>query len=38
MSLGGVIEASIHLDGLMLKPTVIADNERVLVENGKLMI
>lgn len=38
MSLGGVVEASIHLDGLMLKPTVIADNERVLVENGNLMI
>lgn len=38
MSLGGVVEASIHLDGLMLKPTVIADKERVLVENGNLMI
>ena len=37
-SLGGVVESIIHLDGLMLKPTVIADNEKVLVENGNLMI
>jgi leucyl aminopeptidase (aminopeptidase T) len=37
-SLGGGVEASIHLDGLMLKPTVTADNQRRLVENGKLII
>ena len=38
MSLGGVVQAEIHLDGLMLKPTVIVDNKQVLVENGKLMV
>jgi leucyl aminopeptidase (aminopeptidase T) len=37
-SLGGVVEASVHLDGLMLKPTVTADNKNLLVENGKLII
>ena len=37
-SLGGTVEASVHLDGLLLNPTVIADNEKVLVENGKLMV
>jgi len=37
-SLGGVVEATIHLDGLMLKPTVIGDNENVIVENGDLRI
>jgi leucyl aminopeptidase (aminopeptidase T) len=37
-SLGGAVEASIHLDGLMLKPTVTADNKNLLVENGKLII
>jgi leucyl aminopeptidase (aminopeptidase T) len=37
-SLGGVVEATVHLDGLILKPTVIVDNDRVLVEHGKLMI
>jgi hypothetical protein len=35
---GGMVESSIHLDGLMLKPTVIADNKSRLVENGKLII
>ena len=35
---GGVVEASIHLDGLMLKPTDTADNKSRLVENGKLII
>ena len=35
-SLGGGVEASIHLDGLMLKPTVTADNQNRLVEcSGK---
>ncbi|MBW1768994.1 MAG: aminopeptidase [Deltaproteobacteria bacterium] len=37
-SLGGVVEANIHLDGLMLGPTVVADNYKVLVKNGNLMI
>ncbi len=37
-SLGGVVEAEIHLDGLILKPTVIVDHKKVLVENGKLMV
>jgi leucyl aminopeptidase (aminopeptidase T) len=36
-SLGGEVESSVHLDGLMLKPTVIADQE-VVVENGKVLI
>ncbi len=36
-SLGGVVESSIHLDGLVLKPMVIAD-DKVLVKHGKLMI
>ncbi len=37
-SLGGIVEANIHLDGLMLEPTVIADNHKVLVRNGHLMV
>lgn len=36
-SLGGDVESSVHLDGLMLKPTVIADKE-VLVENGGILV
>jgi leucyl aminopeptidase (aminopeptidase T) len=36
-SLGGKVRSSIHLDGLMLKPTVIAD-KKVLVEEGKILI
>jgi leucyl aminopeptidase (aminopeptidase T) len=36
-SLGGEVQSSVHLDGLMLKPTVIAD-KKILVENGKLLI
>jgi leucyl aminopeptidase (aminopeptidase T) len=36
-SLGGIIRSSIHLDGLMLKPTVRVD-QRLLVHNGKLMV
>lgn len=36
-SLGGVVQSSIHLDGLMLKPTVHAD-QRLLVEKGKLIL
>jgi leucyl aminopeptidase (aminopeptidase T) len=37
-SLGGTVEASVHLDGLMLKPTVIADDKKVLVQNGIVMV
>ena len=37
-SLGGSVESSIHLDGLMIKPTVIADNEKTIVKDGKLMV
>ncbi|MFO7740024.1 MAG: aminopeptidase [Desulfatiglandaceae bacterium] len=37
-SLGGTVEATVHLDGLMLKPTVIADSDNVLVKDGKLMV
>lgn len=36
-SLGGQVQSSVHLDGLMLKPTVIAD-KKILVENGKILI
>jgi leucyl aminopeptidase (aminopeptidase T) len=37
-SLGGVVEASVHLDGLVLNPTVIADDKKALVVQGKLMV
>ena len=37
-ALGGSIEADVHLDGLVLKPTVIVDGDRVLVQDGKLVI
>ena len=36
-SLGGKVRSSIHLDGLMLKPTVLAD-KKLLVEKGKLAL
>lgn len=36
-SLGGVVESSVHLDGLMLKPTVIADKE-TLVKEGDIIV
>jgi leucyl aminopeptidase (aminopeptidase T) len=36
-SLGGVVQSSIHLDGLMLKPTVYAD-QKLLVKKGKLIL
>jgi leucyl aminopeptidase (aminopeptidase T) len=36
-SLGGVVRSSIHLDGLMLKPTVTAGGQ-LLVEKGKLVL
>ncbi|NIS62166.1 MAG: aminopeptidase [Proteobacteria bacterium] len=36
-SLGGQVQSSVHLDGLMLKPTVIAD-KKMLVENGKILV
>ena len=36
-SLGGHVRSSIHLDGLMLKPTVLA-NQRLLVQQGQLII
>lgn len=35
-SLGGVVESSVHLDGLMLKPTVLID-EKALVKAGRLL-
>jgi leucyl aminopeptidase (aminopeptidase T) len=37
-SLGGVIEASVHLDGLVLNPTVIVDESKIIVDEGRLMI
>lgn len=36
-SLGGMVESTIHLDGLMLSPTVVADG-KVIVEEGKLRV
>jgi leucyl aminopeptidase (aminopeptidase T) len=36
-SLGGVVRSSIHLDGLILKPTVQADRQ-LLVQHGKLVV
>jgi leucyl aminopeptidase (aminopeptidase T) len=36
-SLGGEVRSSIHLDGVMLKPRVIAD-KKILVEDGKIFI
>ena len=36
-SLGGVVRSSIHLDGLMIKPTVMAD-KNLLVQKGKLVL
>ena len=36
-SLGGLIEATIHLDGLMLAPTITVDEGRLLIQKGKLM-
>ncbi len=36
-SLGGIVRSSIHLDGLMLKPTVLAD-QQLLVQKGKLVL
>lgn len=37
-SLGGDVESTIHLDGLMVKPTVVVDENRTIVRNGKLLI
>jgi len=35
-SLGGVVESSVHLDGLMLKPTVTAHKE-ILIKEGEII-
>jgi len=35
--LGGTVKSSIHLDGLMVKPTVVLDRQ-IIVKNGKLLI
>ena len=37
-SLGGAVNASVHLDALVLNPTVIADERRVIVDKGRLVI
>lgn len=37
MSLGGRVESSVHLDGLMLRPTVRVDGQAV-VEDGRLLL
>lgn len=36
VSLGGVVRSDVHLDGMLLKPTVLVDGA-VLVENGELV-
>lgn len=36
-SLGGIVESSVHLDGLILKPTVRTDKS-ILVDAGKIII
>jgi leucyl aminopeptidase (aminopeptidase T) len=36
-SLGGLVESTIHLDGLMLEPTITVDEEKLLIQKGKLM-
>jgi len=36
-SLGGVVRSSVHFDGLMLKPTVLVD-QQPLVQKGKLVL
>jgi leucyl aminopeptidase (aminopeptidase T) len=38
LSLGGHVEARVHLDGLLLVPTVITENGRVLVDRGKITV
>ncbi len=38
MSLGGGVESMVHLDGLMVKPTVVADDRRVIVQEGNLKV
>jgi leucyl aminopeptidase (aminopeptidase T) len=37
-SLGGRVASTIHLDGLMVKPTVVADDRRTIVQDGKLLL
>jgi len=37
LRLGGVVESSVHLDGLMLKPTVLVDG-KTLVKEGKVLV
>jgi len=37
LRLGGVVESSPHLDGLMLKPTVLVDG-KTLVKEGKVLV
>lgn len=36
-SLGGSVESTIHLDGLMLEPTITVDEKETLIQRGKLM-
>jgi leucyl aminopeptidase (aminopeptidase T) len=38
LSLGGKVEATVHLDGLLLNPTVLVNGRRVLLERGKLKV
>ena len=36
-SLGGSVESTVHLDGLLLEPTITVDEGRLLVQEGRLM-
>jgi leucyl aminopeptidase (aminopeptidase T) len=36
-SLGGSVESTVHLDGLVLEPTITVDEKKLLIQNGKLM-
>ena len=36
-SLGGSVESTIHLDGLMLEPTITVNKGQLLIQKGKLM-
>jgi len=38
MSMGGSVDVPVHLDGVILNPTVIIDDGTVLLDNGRLLV
>jgi len=36
-SMGGVVESSIHVDGVILKPTLIVDGKKIM-EDGRMIL